>query len=90
MYHTVLNPPYTKLRAPPLTIHVTDMHTHSQAEKVAKVSAKAAPSVTARFFVTTSRVSPSPLSVVLRDVAVSSVFLPVCWIDFVPQEEQTR
>ena len=38
---------------------------------------RAAPSVTARFFVTTSRVSPSPLSDVSLVVAVSSVFQPV-------------
>ena len=35
------------------------------------------PSVTARFFVTTSRVLPSQLSVVSHVVVVSSVFLPV-------------
>ena len=38
-----------------------------------RVSARAAPSVTARFFATTSRVSPSPPFVVLPAVVVSSV-----------------
>ena len=42
----------------------------SQAEKVAKASAKAAPSATARSYVTTSRVSPSPPFVVLHVVEV--------------------
>jgi hypothetical protein len=41
---------------------------------VARVSERVAPSVTARFFVTTSRVLPSPLSDVSRVVVVSSVF----------------
>ena len=45
---------------------------------MARVSARAAPSVIARFCVTTSRVSPSPLSAVWPVVAVSSVSLPVC------------
>ena len=45
-----------------------------QAERVARVSARAAPSVTERFFVTTSRASPSRRSVVWLAVAVSSVF----------------
>ena len=44
---------------------------------MARVSARVAPSVTARFFVTTSRVSLSPLSVVSLVVVVSSVFQPV-------------
>ncbi len=45
----------------------------SQAAKVARASARAVPSVTARFFVTTSRVSQSLPSVVSRVVVVSSV-----------------
>jgi hypothetical protein len=45
---------------------------------VARASARAEPSVIARFFVTTSRVSPSPLFVVSLVVAVSSVSQPVC------------
>jgi hypothetical protein len=48
---------------------------------VARVSARAAPSVTARFFVTTSRVSPSPPSVVSRVVAVLSVSLLVSLVE---------
>ena len=44
---------------------------------MARVSERAEPSVTARFFVTTSRVSQSPLSDVLRVVVVSSVSRPV-------------
>ena len=44
---------------------------------MAKASAKVAPSVTARFSVTTSKASPSPPSVVSRVVVVSSVSLPV-------------
>jgi hypothetical protein len=47
-----------------------------QAEKVVKVSERVEPSVTARFFVTTSRVLPSQLSDVLRVVEVSSVSQP--------------
>lgn len=43
-----------------------------------RVSERAVPSVTARFFVTTSRASPSPPSVVSLVVAVSSVSRPVC------------
>jgi histone H4 len=54
-----------------------DANNSQQAAKVARVSERAAPSVTARFFVTTSRVSPSPLSDVSLVVAVSSVFQPV-------------
>jgi histone H4 len=45
-------------------------------EKEARVSARVAPSVTARFFVTTFRVSQSPLSVVSHAVVVSSVSRP--------------
>jgi hypothetical protein len=52
---------------------------HQQAARAERVSARAAPSVTARFFVTTSRVSPSPLSDVSLVVVVSSVSLPVCY-----------
>jgi hypothetical protein len=52
--------------------------TFPQAVKVAKASAKAAPSVTARSSVTTSKASPSPPSVVSPVVVVSSVSLPVC------------
>ena len=44
---------------------------------MARVSERAEPSVTERFFVTTSRVSPSPPSVVSLVVVVSSVFQPV-------------
>ena len=44
---------------------------------MARASARAEPSVTARFFATTSRVSPSPLSAVSLAVVVSSVSLPV-------------
>jgi len=44
---------------------------------VARVSERVVLSVTARFFATTSRVSPSPLSVVSHVVVVSSVFLLV-------------
>jgi hypothetical protein len=46
---------------------------HLQVEKVARVSERVAPSVTARFCATTSRVSLSPLSVVSHVVVVSSV-----------------
>ena len=42
----------------------------SQAAKVAKASARAAPSVTARSYATTSRASPSPPSAVSPAVAV--------------------
>lgn len=56
-------------------VHVTDF---SQAAKVAKASAKVAPSVTARFSVTTFKASPSPPSAVSHVVVVSSVSLPVC------------
>jgi len=49
-----------------------------QAVKVAKASARAAPSVTVRSSVTTSRASPSPPSVVSPVVVVSSVSPPVC------------
>jgi histone H3/H4 len=45
---------------------------------VARASERVVPSVTERFFVTTSRVSQSPLFAVLRVVAVSSVSRPVC------------
>jgi hypothetical protein len=41
-----------------------------QAAKVAKASERAVRSVTERFFVTTSRVSPSPPSVVSHVVVV--------------------
>jgi histone H4 len=54
-----------------------DANNSQQAAKVARVSERAAPSVTARFFATTSRVSPSPLFDVSLVVAVSSVFQPV-------------
>jgi hypothetical protein len=53
-----------------------------QAEKVVRVLARAARSVTARFFVTTSRVSQSPLSVVSLVVVVSSVSQPVSTSSF--------
>ncbi|CAD6565590.1 MAG: hypothetical protein ASARMPRED_007353 [Alectoria sarmentosa] len=56
----------------------------SQAEKVAKASVKAERSVTARFSVTTSRVSPSPPSVVSRVVEVSSVSQPVSLPSLLP------
>ena len=49
----------------------------SQVEKVARVSAKAVRSVTARSCVITSKESPSLLSVVSHVVEVSSVSLPV-------------
>ena len=45
--------------------------------KVERVSERAVPSVTERFFGTTSRVSPSPPSDVWLVVAVSSVSQPV-------------
>lgn len=51
--------------------------THFQAARAARVSARVVPSVTERFFVTTSRVLPSPLSDVSLVVVVSSVFLLV-------------
>ncbi|KAL9606234.1 MAG: hypothetical protein Q9179_000573 [Wetmoreana sp. 5 TL-2023] len=51
----------------------------TQAGKVAKVSAKAAPSVTVKSSVTTSKASPNPPSVVSRAVEASSVFLLVCF-----------
>ena len=44
---------------------------------MARVSERVVPSVTARSCATTSRVSPSPLSVVSLVVVVSSVSLPV-------------
>ena len=44
---------------------------------MARALERAVPSAIARFCATTSRVSPSPLSVVSLVVAVSSVFLPV-------------
>ena len=47
-----------------------------QVEKVARASARVVPSVTVRSYVTTSRVSPSLLSVVLLAVVVSSVSPP--------------
>jgi hypothetical protein len=50
-----------------------------QAEREGRVLARAARSVTARFFVTTSRVSPSPLSDVSLVVVVSSVSQPVSY-----------
>ncbi len=64
------------------TFVVFTIYAHStdflQAVKVAKASAKAAPSVTARSSVTTSRALPSPPSAVSPVVVVSSVSLPVC------------
>jgi hypothetical protein len=48
-----------------------------QVARAARASARAEPSVTARSCVTTSRVSPSPPSVVSRVVVVSSVSLLV-------------
>jgi hypothetical protein len=50
---------------------------------VARVSARVVPSVTARFFVTTSRVSLSPLFDVSLVVVVSSVFQPVSILNLV-------
>ena len=50
-------------------------------ERAARASARVVPSVIARFFVTTSRVSQSPLSDVSPVVAVSSVFLLVSHIN---------
>jgi hypothetical protein len=47
-----------------------------QVARVARVSARVAPSVTARSCATTSRVSPSPLSAVSLAVVVSSVSPP--------------
>jgi hypothetical protein len=49
-----------------------------QAAKVERVLERAAPSVTARFFVTIFRVLPNLLSGVLLVVVVSSVSQPVC------------
>jgi hypothetical protein len=49
----------------------------SQAEREARDSARVEPSVTARFFVTTSRVLQSPLSAVSLVVEVLSVSQPV-------------
>jgi len=49
----------------------------SQAEREERVSARVEPRDIARFFVTTSRVSPSQLSDVLLVVVVSSVSQPV-------------
>ena len=49
----------------------------AQAERAERVSARVEPSVIARFFVTTSRVSQSLLSDVSRVVVVSSVSQPV-------------
>jgi len=66
-HHATVAAPH---RLPSLIRHANDP---LQAAKVARASARAAPSVTARFFVTTSRVSPSPPSVVLLAVVVSSV-----------------
>jgi hypothetical protein len=48
-----------------------------QAEKVERVSARVEPSAIARFFVTTSKVSPSLPFVVSPVVVVSSVSQPV-------------
>jgi hypothetical protein len=46
--------------------------------RVVRALERVVPSVTVRFFGTTFRVLPSPLSVVSLVVAVSSVSLPVC------------
>jgi hypothetical protein len=51
---------------------------------VARASARVVLSVTERFCATTSRVSPSPLSVVSLVVAVSSVSQPVCDTSLLP------
>lgn len=55
------------------------MLTLLQVERVERVSERVVPSVTERSCETTSRVSPSPLSVVSLDEVVSSVFLPVSY-----------
>jgi hypothetical protein len=52
-------------------------------EKVEKVSAREEPSVTARFFVTTSKVSQSLPSAVSLAVVVSSVSQPVGYLDYI-------
>ena len=64
------------LHLPSTSQHCTDAPS-LQAEKVARVSERVEPSVTARFFVTTSKVSQSLRSVVSRVVVVSSVSQPV-------------
>lgn len=55
---------------------------------MARASARVVPSAIARFFVTTSRVSPSPLFAVSLVVAVSSVFLPVSHTSRIPSGPQ--
>jgi hypothetical protein len=60
-----------------------------QAAKVARVSARVAPSVTARFFVTTSRVSLSLLFDVSLVVVVSSVFQPVSIFNLVAMPDMS-
>lgn len=75
---TTLHLTVTYLYYPSKFFHpTTSTNIPQQAEKVAKASAKAEPSVTARSSVTTSKASPSPPSVVSRVVEASSVFLLV-------------
>lgn len=76
---TTLHPTVANLsiHSLPPSIETTSTNTPHQAEKVAKASAKAAPSVTARSSVTTSKASPSPPSVVSPVVEASSVSLLV-------------
>ena len=61
-------------------LHHEHLLTFSQAERAERVSARVEPSVIARFFVTTSRVSQSLRSDVSPVVVVSSVSQPVCTI----------
>ncbi|KUI52552.1 Histone H4 [Cytospora mali] len=68
----------------------TDCSPFSQAARAARASEREVPSVTGRFFVTTSRVSPSPLSVVSHVVVVSSVSLPSANLFGLVIYEETR
>ena len=78
-YHSTMTySTFTTLSLYPSNIQRNDANSFIQAAKVARVLERVAPSVTARSCATTSRVSQSPLSVVWRVVAVSSVSLPVC------------
>lgn len=81
--HSTFNQPspqndWTYVAPPPQPLYFFIVLTLlQQAARVARVSARAVPSATGRSCVTTSRVSPSPPSVVLLAVVVSSVSLPV-------------
>ncbi|GLB42994.1 hypothetical protein LshimejAT787_1204430 [Lyophyllum shimeji] len=59
----------------PAPLYSTYKHSCLDAEKAVRASERAVPSVTARFFATTSRVSPSPPFAASPVVVVSSVSL---------------